>query len=148
MYIIPQFLKNINSLPSSPGFGQNWFEQIGKYLMWFGAALAILSTLQMFLFGKGTPLVATPPKKILSTGIFGIVRHPMMWSITFVLMGESITYGSFILILWLIAWVRIGHLIVVNYEEPQLERRFGDEYIKYCKKVPRWIPRFSFKKTR
>ena len=127
-----------------PGFGQYWLEQVGKYLMWFGAIIAIWSTFQMFLFGKGTPLVATPPKKILSTGIFGIVRHPMMWAITIVLLGESLTYGSFILLLWLIAWIRIGHLIVVNYEEPQLERRFGDEYKMYCKNVPRWIPKFRF----
>jgi len=45
--------------------------------MWFGAVIAIWSTFQMFLFGKGTPLVATPPKKIISVGSVQVAEN---WS--------------------------------------------------------------------
>jgi protein-S-isoprenylcysteine O-methyltransferase Ste14 len=27
------------------------------------------------------------------------------------------------------------------YEEPNLRRKFGNEYEEYCRQVPRWIPR-------
>lgn len=140
LFIIPQFLLKIDNRPNIDGFGLPLIEGIGKCFMWFGAALAIWCSVVMFIAGKGTPLVVTPPKKILTKGIFGIIRHPMMWAITFVLIGESVAFGSYILIIWLIAWIRIGHLIVVNYEEPQLLDRFGNDYKEYCNKVPRWIP--------
>jgi protein-S-isoprenylcysteine O-methyltransferase Ste14 len=30
---------------------------------------------------------------------------------------------------------------VVWREEPELRRRFGEEYVRYTELVPRWIPR-------
>ena len=38
------------------------------------------------------------------------------------------------------------HLFVVLYEEPTLRARFGEEYASYCRRVPRWIPRWRFEK--
>ena len=143
LFIIPQFLLKIDNRPDLPGFTILFIEEIGKYSMWFGAALAIWCSVVMFIAGKGTPLVSSPPQKLISNGIFGLIRHPMMLAINIVLLGEILTFGSYILILWFTAWLRIGHLIVVNYEEPQLERRFGKEYIEYCKIVPRWLPKIK-----
>jgi protein-S-isoprenylcysteine O-methyltransferase Ste14 len=34
-------------------------------------------------------------------------------------------------------------LFVVAYEEPALARKFGQDYERYCDRVPRWIPRLS-----
>jgi len=37
---------------------------------------------------------------------------------------------------------------VVIYEEPTLRRKFGDDYLEYCRNVRRWWPRvraFAFK---
>jgi protein-S-isoprenylcysteine O-methyltransferase Ste14 len=31
---------------------------------------------------------------------------------------------------------------VPYYEEHDMERRFGEEYRDYCRRVPRWWPRF------
>ena len=31
---------------------------------------------------------------------------------------------------------------VMGYEEPTLRRLFGPAYADYCRRVPRWIPRF------
>ena len=30
---------------------------------------------------------------------------------------------------------------VIAYEEPTLRDQFGDDYVAYCREVPRWIPR-------
>lgn len=59
--------------------------------MWFGAVIAIWSTFQMFLFGKGTPLVATPPKKILSVGSVQVAEN---WSSMARQEGDSVPYGK------------------------------------------------------
>lgn len=32
------------------------------------------------------------------------------------------------------------HLLVVLYEEPTLNRKFGDSYESYCARVSRWLP--------
>jgi protein-S-isoprenylcysteine O-methyltransferase Ste14 len=99
----------------------------------------------MNLFGKGTPLVTSAPQKILTRNIYSYVRHPMMWALMFVILGQALMYGHIILLVWLIALSRILHLVVVNYEEPQLERRFGESWKEYCQEVPRWFPRFGNK---
>ncbi len=40
------------------------------------------------------------------------------------------------------AMIAAAHLFVVLYEEPNLERRFGDSYREYRQTTPRWIPRW------
>jgi protein-S-isoprenylcysteine O-methyltransferase Ste14 len=145
LYIIPQFLMKLVKIKTVDGFGIPGVETAGIIIMWSGTALAIWCAVLMFLFGKGTFLVTSAPKKIMTRNIFGIVRNPMMWALYFIVFGEILVFGHFILIIWLIAMVRIIWLIVHNYEEPQLERRFGDSWKEYCRNVPAWIPRFKIR---
>lgn len=143
LFIIPRFLMNISNTKSLEGFGIVYVTTVGLIIIWFGAGLAIWCTIVMFLFGKGTPLVTSAPQKILNRNIYAYVRNPMMWALLFVVFGQALMYGQFILLAWLIALSRILHLVVVNYEEPQLERRFGESWKKYSGEVPRWFPRFG-----
>lgn len=142
LYIIPRFLMNISNTKSLAGFGIASIKIAGFIIIWLGAALAIWCTILMFLFGKGSPLVTSSPQKILNRSIYAYVRNPMMWSLLFVTFGQTLMYGQLILFVWLIALSRILHLVVVNYEEPQLELRFGEGWKEYCQKVPRWFPHF------
>jgi protein-S-isoprenylcysteine O-methyltransferase Ste14 len=146
LYIIPQFLMKLVKIKTEDGFGIPGVEIVGIIIMWSGTALAIWCAVLMFLFGKGTFFVTSAPKKIMTRNIFGIVRNPMMWALYIIVFGEILTFGHFILVIWLIAMVRIIYLIVANYEEPQLELRFGESWKEYCQKVPPWIPRFNFQK--
>lgn len=149
LYIIPQFLMNISTnSEAQAGFGLPGVETGGLIIIWCGAALAIWCTTLMFLFGKGTPLVTAGPQKIINRNIYSYIRHPMMWALLIVVLGEALMYGQIILFFWLMAMSRILHLIVVNYEEPQLERRFGESWKIYCQVVPRWFPRFSSKRMK
>lgn len=143
LFIIPRFLMNISNTKSLAGFGVVGVKIAGFIIIWLGATLAVWCTILMFLFGKGTPLVTSAPQKILNRNIYAYVRHPMMWSLIFVVLGQALMYGQLILIAWLIALSRILHLIVIHYEEPQLERRFGESWKEYCQKVPRWFPRLN-----
>ena len=146
LYIIPQFLMKLVKIKTEDGFGIPGVETAGIIIMWLGTALAIWCGVLMFLFGKGTFLVTSAPKKLMTRNIFGIIRNPMMWALFIIVFGEILLFGHFILLVWLIAMVRIIYLIVANYEEPQLERRFGENWKEYCQKVPPWIPRFNFQK--
>ena len=146
LYIIPQFLMKLVKIKTEEGFGIPSVKILGMIIMWSGTALAIWCALLMLFFGQGTFLVTSAPKKIMTRNIYGHVRHPMMWALFTIVFGEILLFGHLILLVWLIAMVRIIYLIVHNYEEPQLDRRFGEAWTTYCQEVPAWIPKFSFRK--
>jgi len=148
LYLIPHFLMRIVNIKSQEGFGLPVVKIVGIILMWSGTALAIWCMILMLIFGRATPLVTSAPKKIIARNIYGHVRNPMMWSLIIIVLGEVLTYGQPILLVWLIAMSRIIYLIVVNYEEPQLEYRFGESWKEYCQLVPPWFPRFNFYKRK
>ena len=145
LFIIPQFIIFLSNKYGLPIFSFPGSKITSEIVMWSGAALAIYCTLLMLFTGKGTPAVTSSPQKIMKRNIYAFVRHPMMWALTIALAGEVIYNGMPLLLLWFIAWLRIQQLYVVNYEEPQLERRFGDSWNEYCEEIPRWFPRFSKK---
>lgn len=145
LFIIPQFLVYISNKYNLPYWGFPGSKIISEVMMWSGAALAIYCTLMMLFTGKGTPAVTSAPQKIMRKNIYAYLRHPMMWALTITLAGFVIYHGKLLLLIYFIAWLRIQHLYVVNYEEPQLERRFGESWHEYCAEVPRWLPRLSKK---
>jgi protein-S-isoprenylcysteine O-methyltransferase Ste14 len=50
-------------------------------------------------------------------------------------------FGSPVLLSWFGASSAISWVGFLVYEEPCLERRFGEEYTEYKRHVPRWPPR-------
>jgi protein-S-isoprenylcysteine O-methyltransferase Ste14 len=64
----------------------------------------------------------------------------MYWGGVAVLAGFGLVlYSPSILCLSLVM-LGCAHLFVVLYEEPSLERRFGDDYRAYRRTVGRWLP--------
>ena len=62
-----------------------------------------------------------------------------------VLAGWTLLYQSENLLKYTVAVFGAFHLFVVFYEEPQLQRLFGEEYSAHRSKVGRWIPRINAK---
>jgi protein-S-isoprenylcysteine O-methyltransferase Ste14 len=55
--------------------------------------------------------------------------------------GLALAWSSIgVLLLFLLA-MPLAHAQVVLLEEPLLRKRFGEAYVDYCRRVPRWIPR-------
>lgn len=95
--------------------------------------------------GKGTPLPLDPPKKLVVEGPYRIVRNPMYWGVGSVVLGEAAIFHS-VALTELAAVFVVGVIVfVLLVEEPALRRNFGEEYEEYCRRVPRWLPRFSAK---
>jgi protein-S-isoprenylcysteine O-methyltransferase Ste14 len=95
------------------------------------------------LRGKGTPLPLDPPKKLVVEGPYRVVRNPMYWSVAFVMLGEAAIFHSVALAGLAVAFFVGTGVFVLLYEEPVLRRQFGAEYEEYCRRVPRWLPRFK-----
>ncbi len=94
------------------------------------------------LRGKGTPLPADPPKKLVVDGPYSVVRNPMYWSVACVILGEAAVFHSVALLDLAVVLLVVASLFVLIFEEPVLRRKFGEEYEEYCRRVPRWLPRF------
>jgi protein-S-isoprenylcysteine O-methyltransferase Ste14 len=104
----------------------------------------MIITISIFIrIGKGTLAPWSPTKKLVITGIYRYVRNPMIIGVLIVLIGESISILSLKILIWALIFFIINNIYFLFYEEPDLEKRFGNDYKEYKKNVPRWIPRFK-----
>lgn len=115
---------------------------------WIGVAAAVdgllLAAWTMMLFdraGKGTPAPWSPPEKLVVLGPYRHVRNPMNSGMLLILGAEALLFGSWHLAVWMGVFFVVCAVYFPCYEEPGLERRFGDAYLEYKANVPRWIPR-------
>lgn len=90
--------------------------------------------------GRGIPAPIDHPKALVVTGLYRYVRNPMYLGVLFFLFGEALflRYGA--LVVYALVWFVIVNLFVLLYEEPNLERKFGDSYARYRSAVRRWVP--------
>lgn len=80
-----------------------------------------------------------PATAIVSDGAFRFSRNPLYLSLTLLYIGISLllkAVWAFPILLPLLTVVQIG---VIQREEVYLERKFGDEYLRYKAQVRRWL---------
>ncbi len=106
-----------------------------------GLVLGVWCAWLLFTSGEGTPSPWMPPRRLVAEGPYLRVRNPMLLSLFFVLAGEALYVGSGALLLYLAGAVIFSHLYIVLIEERELENRFGEVYVNYKAKTPRWMPK-------
>jgi protein-S-isoprenylcysteine O-methyltransferase Ste14 len=79
------------------------------------------------------------PSKLEFSGPFRISRHPMYLGMAAILLGTAVALGSLATFVLPMVYVIITELMFIRFEERNLERIFGGEYIEYKRKVRRWI---------
>jgi protein-S-isoprenylcysteine O-methyltransferase Ste14 len=90
--------------------------------------------------GKGTPAPFDPPREFVSRGPYRYARNPMYVGALVVILGGGMILGSISIIGLSVAFGLLAHGFVRVYEEPVLEKKFGESYRRYCLSVNRWIP--------
>ena len=80
-----------------------------------------------------------PTTKIIKRGPFRITRNPMYLQMILVCLGFSIILWNvwIFLLIPLCAWML--QQLVIMPEETYLERKFGESYLEYKRRVRRWI---------
>jgi protein-S-isoprenylcysteine O-methyltransferase Ste14 len=105
------------------------------FLLW-------LWTVRLFSrIGKGTLAPWDPTGKLVVAGPYRYVRNPMITAVLTVLVGESILFGSALILAWAALFLALNVIFFPLVEEPALESRFGEEYFDYKRNVRRWLPR-------
>ena len=96
-----------------------------------------------YVIGKGTLAPWSPPEKIVYVGFYRFLRNPMYVGIVLILCGLSFRFGSPLLGVYALFMAILFHVNLIFIEEPRLHKRFGNDWVEFIKKVPRWLPRFS-----
>jgi protein-S-isoprenylcysteine O-methyltransferase Ste14 len=83
-----------------------------------------------------------PTLALATTGVFTWTRNPMYVGGSIVLLGIAVGCALDWVLLLLVLCLPLVHYGIILPEERYLERKFGDEYRNYKKKVPRYWWRF------
>lgn len=82
---------------------------------------------------------------LITDGPFGHVRNPLYVGNILMYVGCGIMSNALPpwLTLGALVWFSIQYHLIVSREEEHLRTAFGDEYERYCRNVPRFIPRLT-----
>ncbi len=111
---------------------------IGLPLAIAGLALMAAGIIALWRRGGGLPMNAFPPPRLVSTGIYRIVPHPIYVGFVVVCAGCALLFGS-ATGLWLTTpLTALGCLaLVVGHERPDLDQRFGGDRPRAFLELPR-----------
>ena len=79
------------------------------------------------------------PTYLLTRGPYRFSRNPMYVAELVLWLGWAILYGSIVIFVALLVMAQLMNKRVVAREERDLEARFGESYLEYKNKVPRWF---------
>jgi len=88
----------------------------------------------------GPQVTADSRRRLLETGIYGVIRHPRYAVLIIGAIGNSLLTG-YPLVIAAFAVTAGCTLLVARIEDAELESYFGTAFTDYRGRVPGWIPR-------
>jgi protein-S-isoprenylcysteine O-methyltransferase Ste14 len=114
---------------------------IGSILLALWAFLAVWPVVRFFR-ARGSPVPLNPPQELVTTGLYAYGRNPMVSGWLSGMFGLGVLLGSIsftFIATPLFAILNVLYLKAI--EEKELEKKFGEEYLRYKEKVPMFVPR-------
>ena len=137
--LIPLKLMEVNQRWGWPDISNSLLQVLGLALMSASVAVVAYCILLFGWVGKGTPVPGDPAKRLVSTGLYKYSRNPIYLAYVGLLLGQFLFFGQLTLLVYAAASFLGFYVAIVLIEEPVLLRRFGNEYLEFAKRVPRWI---------
>jgi len=103
-----------------------------------GVALNIMADSQ-FKREKTNVKTFNEPDRLVTIGLFRYCRNPMYLGFTLLLVGGWILSGAASPLLGVLIFALAADRWYIPFEEKRLLNKFGQSYIDYRKKTPRWI---------
>ena len=113
---------------------------IGLIILTLGVVAFIVSVLQMKDNWRAG-VQREEKTELVTTGIYSVSRNPAFLGFDLMYIGIMIAFFNWYLCVATCLVMVLFHLQIVNVEEDFLIEAFGDEYIKYRKKVCRYFGR-------
>jgi protein-S-isoprenylcysteine O-methyltransferase Ste14 len=102
---------------------------VGALFVLYGVVLIALAFLKI-----GVVPSVRQKSNLVTTGAYGLVRHPIYSATLALFLGEILIFGAFASLIYFPLAVFLYHITVVA-EEKDLVASYGDEYLEYKKKV-------------
>jgi protein-S-isoprenylcysteine O-methyltransferase Ste14 len=119
-------------------------------LLALGLLLLALSGIMRFVIQKklsmrvllGLPEIAPDrfPRALITDGVYARMRHPRYVQFLIALIGYALLVNYLAVYLMVALWVP-GIYVIVLLEEKELRDHFGEIYLAYCRRVPRFVPK-------
>jgi len=115
-----------------------WLRMVGGVVLAVGV-LTLAFAYGAMLRARTTINPRRHTARLVTAGIFRMSRNPIYIGWFCVIAGRGLARASLFEIAVALAMIPVLHWAVVLREEEYLEAAFGDEYVRYRTKVPRWI---------
>ena len=111
-------------------------------LMILGGLIPLADSIARFLReGQGTPEPLHPTESLVVSELYRYVRNPMHVGVLTMIFGQAVFFANRHIAIYGACAAAVMHLFVVLYEEPTLQKKYGQEYVESLGQVSRWIPR-------
>ena len=137
--VVPWWLTGWEAREPLPYWGVA--QAAGIVLVAAGVAVLLQAFRRFVVEGVGTPAPVAPTESLVVGGLYRYVRNPMYLAVGATILGQAFVLGRVVLLPYAAAFALAVALFVRRYEEPTLRRRFGSDYERYTRAVPRWWPR-------
>jgi protein-S-isoprenylcysteine O-methyltransferase Ste14 len=117
-----------------------WTKYVALAFLGVGLLIYLRCVWDFAARGRGIPAPIDHPKALVVSGLYRYVRNPMYFGVLFVLFGEALVFPSWSFVAYIAAVFAVFNIYILAYEEPNLRRRFGDDYARYTSAVSRWVP--------
>ena len=112
---------------------------LGLLPLLVGCAGLLWCVRDFYVFGKGTLAPWSPPRHLVTAGLYRYSRNPMYVSVLLIVLGWAVSFDARGLY-WYAMFVAVAfHLRVVLGEEPWLAQTHGADWDGYAKRVRRWL---------
>ena len=115
-----------------------WPFVVGPLLLLIGLLLGS-PALMAFRRAKTDPQPWRPSTALVIEGPYRFTRNPMYVGFTLIYLGITCWVNSRWPLVALVIVLPVMHYLVIRREERYMERRFGDAYRAYRRRVRRWI---------
>lgn len=120
----------------------SWGHSSNKIIFFVLGAISILVGASLFLFSNFMSYVVKEIKanRLVTTGVYGWVRNPIYSAYLFICLGVLLFCANWLLLILPLSYWLFLTILMRNTEEKWLEDLYGEEYLKYKRKVNRTIP--------
>lgn len=139
--VVPGIILYLGGWPLEAGPWAWVLRLAGVIVVTVGLALGVGTMILFARQGQGTLAPWDPPQRLVKAGPYCYLRNPMISGAMLILLGEALLWLDLALLAWFALFALANALYIPLWEEPGLERRFGDSYRLYKAQVPRWLPR-------
>jgi protein-S-isoprenylcysteine O-methyltransferase Ste14 len=131
-FALPLFLAHNLGLSLRPG-------ALAAGLLLCGLVVLVWCVWAFYASGKGTLAPWSPPRNLVTHGLYQYSRNPMYCGVLLLLVGWAVLFESPALAGYATVVAAAFHLRVVLGEEPWLAQVHGQEWHNYRAKVARWV---------